>query len=74
MILFLIDIFTYAPPLFIKVTNPLEQREIDDFNIFKADLFSWKVGVNLDNNINLIISLTLLLLSVAFFFVGGHSL
>lgn len=70
IILFLINIFMYVPPLFIKVKNSEFQNEIDSTNIFKADLSSWKVDVTLENNIHLIICLTLLLLSVSFFLVG----
>ncbi len=69
-IVFLINVFMYVPPLFIKVRNPLVQRAIDDVNIFKANLSSWQVGVTVEQNIHLIISLTLLLLTVAFLTVG----
>lgn len=70
VVLFLIDLFTYVPPLFIKVKNPKFQKEIDDANIFKANLSSWKVDVTLSNNIHLIICLTLLFLSVTFLALG----
>ncbi len=69
LILFLINIFMYAPPHFIKVENPLVQRELDDINIFKANLSSWQDAM-IEENIHLIICLTLLLLSVAFFTIG----
>ncbi len=70
IILFLIDIFLYSLPPFIKVKNPDIQKEINDADIFKADLSSWKVDVTLENNIHLIISLTLLLLAVVFLVMG----
>ena len=70
IILFLINIFTYAPPLFIKVKNLKFQKEIDSANIFKADLTSWKVGVSIENNVHLIICLTLLFLAVTFLILG----
>ncbi len=70
IILFLINVFIYAPPLFIKVKNAAFQKEIDDTNIFKANLFSWKVAETLENNINLIICLTLLFLSFLFLIIG----
>ena len=70
IILFLINIFMYLPPLFIKVKNPEIQREIDDINIYNANLLSWQNGVMVEQNIHLIICLTLLLLSVVFLVVG----
>ena len=70
VILFLINAFMYLPPLFIKVNNPTCQKNLDDINILNADLFSWSVDTTLENNIHLIICLTLLLLAVIFFIVG----
>ena len=70
IILFLINLFTYLPPLLINVNNPLVQKDIDDMNVLKANLFSWKVDGTLENNIHLIIFLTLLLLNVIFLVVG----
>lgn len=70
IILFLIDVFMYLPPLFIRVKNPAFQKEIHDINIFKANLFSWEVGVTLENNIHLILFLTLLFLSAVFLVIG----
>ncbi|MBR2375775.1 MAG: helix-turn-helix transcriptional regulator, partial [Clostridia bacterium] len=70
IILFLTNVFLYLPPLFVKVKNPPLQQEIDDANIFKADLSCWKPDVCSDNNIHLIICLTLLLVAVGFFIVG----
>ena len=70
IILFLSNAFLYLPPIFIKVNDPLLQGEIDDANILKANLFSWQVNTTLEQNINLIVCLTLLLLTLAFFAVG----
>ena len=70
IILFIINIVLYIPPIFIKVDNPYIQKEIDDINIFMADLSRWQVGVTLENNIHLLISLTLLLLACSFLIVG----
>lgn len=70
VILFLINLFLYLPPMLLKVKNPLLQKEIDQTNIFKANLSSWEVDVTLEQNIHLIISLTLLILSFVFLIVG----
>ena len=51
-------------------TNEQLQKEIDNANIFKADLTSWKVGVSIENNVHLIICLTLLFLAVTFLILG----
>jgi transcriptional regulator with XRE-family HTH domain len=70
IILFLLNVFLYIPPLFVKSKNAEFQKEIGNANIFKADFSSWEVDVTLENNINLIICLTLLLLSAVFLIVG----
>ncbi len=70
VILLLSNAFLYLPPLFIKVKNPEIQKEIDEINIFKANLSSWKADVALGNNIHLIICLTLLFLALVFLTVG----
>ena len=70
VILFFIDVFMYTPPLFMKVKNSAFQQEIDNANIFRANLSSWKVDVTLENNIHLIVCLTLLFLSAVFLIVG----
>ena len=62
--------FLYLPPLFIKVKNPKIQGEIDEVNIFCANLLSWQAGVTIEQNIHLIICLTLLFLAISFFTVG----
>jgi transcriptional regulator with XRE-family HTH domain len=70
VILLLSNAFLYLPPLFIKVKNLEIQREIDDINIFKANLSSWQTGITLEQNIHLIICLTLLFLALVFLIVG----
>ena len=70
VILLLSNAFLYLPPLFIKVKNPEIQKEIGEINIFKANLFSWQIGVTLEQNIHLIICLTLLFLALVFLTVG----
>ena len=70
VILLLSNAFLYLLPLFIKVKNPEIQKEIDQINIFKANLFSWQIGVNLEQNIHLIICLTLLFLALVFLTIG----
>ncbi len=69
IILSIITFLIYLPPLFIKVSNHLIQQEINDINIFKANLSSWNIG-NIENNVHLIIFLTLLALSLTFLLVG----
>ncbi len=70
IVLFLINIFTYAIPPFIKVKNPSFQKELDQANILKANLTDWRVDVCLENNIHLIIFLTLLSVAVIFLIIG----
>ena len=70
IILFLIDALAYMPPLFLKVKNPSFQREIDDANILRANFVNWNVDVCLENNIHLIIFLTILSVAVAFLVAG----
>ena len=52
------------------VENQLLQKEIDGFNIFNANLSYWQVDVTLEQNIHLIVFLTLLLLAILFCIVG----
>ena len=70
VILFLIDVFAYVPPLFIKVKKPEVQEAINGANIFKANLLSWQAGATLEQNIHLIICLTILLISTVFLVLG----
>ena len=69
IILFLINLFIFIPPLFIKVDNIHIQEEIEDLNIFKANFSIWDVKT-IDNNVSLIIALTLTLTTIAFLIRG----
>lgn len=68
IILTLINLFMYTPPLFLKVKNQTLQYELNDANIFKADFSQW--ATHADNNVNCITALTLLGLTVLFL-LGG---
>ena len=70
IVLLLSNVFLYLPPLFIKTKNLEIQSTIDEINIFKANLSSWQIGVTLEQNIHLIICLTLLFLALVFLTVG----
>ena len=70
IILTLIDLLYLIPP-FLKFKNPELQRELShDANIFKADFSRWIPEVTIDQNIHLIIALTLLGFAVLFL-IGG---
>lgn len=70
IVLFLSNVFLYLPPLFIKVKNPNFQKEINEINIFNANLFSWQAGETIEQNVHLIIFLTILFLAVVFLTIG----
>ena len=70
IVLTLSNAFLYIPPLFIKVRNTESQKEINDLNIFKADLSSWQAGATIEQNIHLIVCLTLLFLALVFLTIG----
>ena len=70
IILFLIDIFMYIPPLFVKSKYSTIQTEfIDGANILNSNLFSWN-NFTIQPNINCIICLTLLAMSILFYVAG----
>lgn len=70
IVLGLIDLMLYIPPMFLKVGNKNIQKElIDDFNILNADLSVWS-GTTVDYNVHLIIFLTILGLALAFLTAG----
>ncbi|MBE5745752.1 MAG: helix-turn-helix transcriptional regulator [Clostridiales bacterium] len=69
VILFLINAL-YMLPSFIKVKNIKLQNEIDSLNIFKANFSYWQAEITLENNVHLIIFLTILLLALVFLLVG----
>ena len=71
IMLFLINLFLYVPPMFIKFKNPELQKElVDEVNILKANFSKWIPEVTVDNNIHLIIALTLITLATIFL-IGG---
>lgn len=69
-ILFLINLYFTIPPLFIKVRNVNVQKEINEFNVFKADFSRWVPEDGLDNNIACLVALSLLFLTIVFFVSG----
>lgn len=69
LILLLIDSLYLLPP-FLHFSNPTLQREIDNANIFKADFSRWIPNITLENNVHLIIALTLSGLAILFL-LGG---
>lgn len=69
IILFLCNAFTYLPPMLLKSKNDALQSEINDANIFNANLLSWQIE-QIETNVHLLICLTLLLLAVSFLVVG----
>jgi len=69
VILFLISIVYCIVPL-IKVDSLNAQKEINQINIFEANLLNWKDDVRLENNIHCIIYLTIMTLSTIFFVIG----
>ena len=69
VILFLTDLFLYIPPLVLRVKDPLVQAEIDDLNILLADLSHWGID-SVDNNVNLIVALSLLFSAIVFGAIG----
>ncbi len=70
IILFLCNIFIYAVPPFIKVSDVNIQSNINEINIFKADLSRWILGVTLEQNIHLIICLSTLFIGFLFLVSG----
>ena len=70
IILFLVDVFCYIIPLFIKTDNESMKKELNDLNILKADFSYWKVDVTLEQNIHLIIFLIIIGLSLIFLISG----
>ncbi|MBR2970619.1 MAG: helix-turn-helix transcriptional regulator [Clostridia bacterium] len=70
IILSLIDLFIYMPPLFIKAKSSSLQDGIDSANIFMANLSNWQAGDGLQNNVHCIIFLTIMALSIIFFVIG----
>jgi len=71
IILLLVNLLMYLPPLVFKVKNSFVQTEIlDAANILKADFSIWKENITLKNNIHCIIFLILLMISIVFLIFG----
>lgn len=70
LILAIIDLLLYLPPMFIKSKNVFIQNEIlNDANILKSNFACWR-GEYLDNNVHCVIFLTLAFLSIVLFVLG----
>lgn len=69
LMLLLTKIFIFSPPLFIKVSNPAVQKELDDLNVFMANLSVWNEST-IDNNVFLIILLVMVALTTIFTAIG----
>ena len=70
LILCLINFFAYIVPLFIKTENTTLNYEIQSLNIFKANFSNWHSALILERNINCIIFLTILTISISFLIAG----
>ena len=70
IVLLLINLFVYLPPAFLKFKNLDVQKVLNDLNIFKADFSKWEPNTTLNNNVHLLIFITILVLSVCFLVVG----
>ncbi len=70
IILTLINLFLYLPPLFVKVDSLQIQKEIDSLNVLRANFSCWTPELFLENNIHCIVFLTMLSLSIIFFVIG----
>ena len=69
LILYFIDLLYFIVP-FIKTKNIHLQREINDWNIFKSNLSNWRLNITLEQNINLLIFLTLFGIATTFLVFG----
>ena len=69
LVIYFIDLFYLIAP-FIKTKNQTLQREINDWNIFKANFSNWSVDAILEQNINLIIFLSLFGIATIFLTFG----
>ena len=69
IVLWLVELFTFVPPMFVKVKNKNLQNELEDWNIFNANFSDWK-GTMIDKNVSLITFLTILGVAIAFLTAG----
>lgn len=70
IILTLINLVMYLPPMFVKVESAVVQKEIDSVNILKANFSCWVPDISLENNVHCIIALTMLGLALIFSLFG----
>lgn len=70
IVLILSSLSLYAPPLFINPNNPSIKKELDEVNVFRANLSNWNPNTNMENNIHLIALLSVLTIAVVFLAVG----
>lgn len=69
LVLYFINLFYLLVP-FINSKNPKLQQELSDWNIFKSDLSNWSVNECMEQNINLIIFLSITIIATIFFIFG----
>ena len=69
IILLLINVLYIVVPV-LNVGDLALHTELDDLNIFKANFSNWQENVSLENNVHLIIFLTVMLLALIFLAVG----
>ena len=69
IVMFLISGLYLLIPI-IKVDNPLLQKEIDDANIFLANFSTWVTDKTLNNNVHLILFLTIFVIGICFLVFG----
>ena len=70
LILIFVDLFLYLPPLFVKSQNPQIQEEISQMNVLKANFSNWSAELYLENNIHLIMFLSLFVVGLVFGIIG----
>ncbi len=68
-ILFLITLFCFVPPLLLNSPKQSFQKEIDKFNILKANFSVWN-GSTIDNNVSAIVALSLVGIAILFLISG----
>lgn len=70
IIMFMINLIYGIAPFVLKSKRPAVQEEFDGFNIFKANFSNWSPEIALEQNIHLIIFLTILGLGLIFLIFG----
>lgn len=70
IVLSIVSAFSFLVPPLIKSDNLHLQKELDEMNIFKANLSDWRVSSTLENNVWLLTFLTMLALILIFLTVG----